>query len=136
MWVVSSLFCGCASCLVSAVCLLAEAGSRPAANRFLLSCQKKPGKENAHLAGGLSGGTRCALDKRFAQTAAGNWIFILGTRDACARVGYCRQRSATYDGYRPGATGHRILLGSCFRLVAAFQLNKGDDCNYHKQSSH
>ena len=44
-------------------------------------------------------------------------------------------RSATVAD-RPGAAGHRILLGGYFRLVAAFQLNKGDDCNYHKQSSH
>jgi hypothetical protein len=51
----------CDSFLVSAVWLLAEAGSRPAATRFLLSCQKKPGKEKASLAGGRSGGTHCAL---------------------------------------------------------------------------
>jgi hypothetical protein len=43
------------------VCLLAEAAYRAAATRFLLSCQKKPGKEKARLAGGWSGGTHCAL---------------------------------------------------------------------------
>jgi len=51
----------CASCLVLVVALVSEAGSRPAATRFLLSCQKKPGKEKARLAGGWSGGTHCAL---------------------------------------------------------------------------
>ena len=47
--------------LAFAVCLFAEAADRAAATRFLLSCQKKPGKEKARLAGGWSGGTHCAL---------------------------------------------------------------------------
>jgi hypothetical protein len=58
------VFCGCflAMALVGiaqvamvfyfVVCLLAEAADRAAATRFLLSCQKKPGKEKARLAGG------------------------------------------------------------------------------------
>ncbi|QXW17993.1 hypothetical protein KXJ72_14525 [Comamonas aquatica] len=46
--------------LAFAVCLFAEAAYRAAATRFLLSCQKKSGKEKARLAGGLSGGTHCA----------------------------------------------------------------------------
>lgn len=38
--------------LEPAECLLAEAGSRPAATRFLLLRQKKPGKEKTTLAAG------------------------------------------------------------------------------------
>ena len=38
----------------------AEAGSRPAATRFLLLRQKKPGKEKTTPAAGLSGRTHCA----------------------------------------------------------------------------
>ena len=53
------------------VCLLAEAADRAAATRFLLSCQKKPGKEKARLAGGCPA-ELTALLRRCVQTAAGN----------------------------------------------------------------
>ena len=58
-------FCG------SAVCSLFEAGSRPAATRFLLSCQKKPGKEKARLADGFPAELTSRL-QRFVQTTAGS----------------------------------------------------------------
>ena len=57
--------------LAFAVCLLAEAAYRAAATRFLLSCQKKPGKEKARLAGGCPA-ELTALLRRCVQTAAGN----------------------------------------------------------------
>lgn len=76
----------CASCLVLVVALVSEAGSRPAATRFLLSCQKKPGKEKARLAGGWSGGTRCAP----AALRSNNRRKYVGTPevgyDACAHL--------------------------------------------------
>ena len=58
----SYIFCSFATLAMAtfAVALFSGAGSRPAATRFLLSCQKKPGKENARLAGGLSARTHFA----------------------------------------------------------------------------
>jgi hypothetical protein len=61
----------CASCLVLVVALVSEAGSRPAATRFLLSCQKKPGKEKARLAGGCPAELTARV-QRSVQKAAGN----------------------------------------------------------------
>ena len=56
---------------VFVVCLLAEAAYRPAATRFLLSCQKKPGKEKARLADGCPAELTARL-QRSVHTAAGN----------------------------------------------------------------
>ena len=51
--------------------LFSEAAYRAAATRFLLSCQKKPGKEKARLAGGCPAELTARL-QRSVQTAAGN----------------------------------------------------------------
>jgi hypothetical protein len=73
------------SVFMVAVALVSEAGSRPAATRFLLSCQKKPGKEKARLAGGLSGGTHCAPASLRSNSRRKSEGLPRTGRDACAR---------------------------------------------------
>ena len=72
--------------LAFAVCLFAEAAYRAAATRFLLSCQKKPGKEKARLAGSYPA-ELAALLRRSARTTAGNQNFYLKRGATLARAG-------------------------------------------------
>ena len=77
----------CASCLVLVVALVSEAGSRPAATRFLLSCQKKPGKKRRALQAAGPAELTARL-QRSVQTAAGKMKdFHEGERTTLARGG-------------------------------------------------
>ena len=92
--------------------MLSEAGSRPAATRFLLLRQKKPGKEKTTPAASFPAelaARRC----RFAQTAAGIQV-PPSLRDACARrwgAACAVMQQPLVAGFKPNCPLAKVELG-------------------------